>query len=128
MGLIKKTTYVFRTQDGKEFPLNDLDIADLKRELEVSPIQDWRILAMSGKKIDAIRRVREITKAGLKEAKDAVERYTAIGGTEYIEADRYITAARNEAAPPYQPSYTPPPPRYGPEDADGEDYHDDIPF
>jgi ribosomal protein L7/L12 len=49
----------------------------LLRHLDVpqpGPDQDVLALAQAGRKIEAIKRYREITGAGLKEAKDAVER------------------------------------------------------
>ena len=52
----------------------DALIASLGVELPKDTMDDVRALAAAGKKIEAIKRYREKTGAGLAEAKDAVDR------------------------------------------------------
>ena len=64
------------------------------------PLDDVRKLADSGRMIDAIKRYREITGLGLKEAKDAIDRYASGGQLEISENP----AARNMALDPSAPA------------------------
>lgn len=41
------------------------------------PQTDWKVKARAGRKVEAIKSLRELTGSGLKEAKDAVEEYCA---------------------------------------------------
>lgn len=51
----------------------DLILQNLGIPFEDAPLEEVAELARTGKKIEAIKRYRELTGAGLKEAKDAVD-------------------------------------------------------
>ncbi|MFC0431609.1 50S ribosomal protein L7/L12 [Kutzneria buriramensis] len=57
-----------RLESKLDLVMRHLDVA------EPGPDQDVVLLARAGRKIEAIKRYRELTGVGLKEAKDAVER------------------------------------------------------
>jgi ribosomal protein L7/L12 len=63
-------------------------------------LDDVRKLADCGRTIDAIKRYREITGLGLKEAKDAIDRYASGGPLEAAESP----AARSAALDPSMPA------------------------
>lgn len=61
-----------RVEGKLDLLLRHLDVS--QPGLDVAIDQDVLALARAGRKIEAIKRYREITGVGLKEAKDAVER------------------------------------------------------
>lgn len=83
-------TYLIETYvDGqlKEYPLEPHAVQQLANQL-LNVNNDWRISAILGRKIDAIKTFRELTGAGLKEAKDCVENFCRLTSTE--EAARLL--------------------------------------
>lgn len=80
MQITQKNVFVLKLKADddeitRDYTLSEHDLVQLKNHL--MPSDDWRVSALRGMKIDAIKRVREHTGAGLKEAKDMVERFCA---------------------------------------------------
>lgn len=74
--------YALNLQDGA-FTLTEKEFQTLQREMaQFKLVEDWRVLALTGRKIDAIRRFRELTDAGVLEAKDAVLEFARLSELE----------------------------------------------
>lgn len=103
--LVKKTVYAFRLKNGTEVDLDEYEVNQIRQELLA--MDDWRVAACRGMLIDAIKRVRQITGSGLKEAKDAVEAFRR--ENENVAAFRYINEGKAEYAKRFPPIVPPPP-------------------
>ena len=89
MNIVRTTSFILRNAIGDELTLSESELADLPRQCSVvnppkigdtikdEPSAPWMIFALTGKKIDAIKLLREKRGLGLKEAKDAVEGFIA---------------------------------------------------
>lgn len=74
------------------------DPAKLARAEDLPPdlVYDVRVLMEAGRKIDAVRRVREVTRWGLKEAKAYVESLQVLTGqASYLSETSYARASRS---------------------------------
>lgn len=66
---------------GTEYLLSDEEVNDFRKQLLPSmPYYDWRISALMGEQVAAIKKLRELTGCGLRDAKVLLERYGWIQG------------------------------------------------
>lgn len=85
MAILKTKQQHYLVIEGRDIPLSDYDVDQLRRELVAAEL-DWRVQALRGLKIDAIKIVRGELSLGLKEAKDIVELFCAERGNRQDEA------------------------------------------
>ena len=75
MPFVSKTVLMWE-KDRIAQELTELDVRDLVKFRALQVENGWRALAILGYKVEAIVKYRDLTRCGLKEAKDTIEYYT----------------------------------------------------